>query len=148
MKLAGFNKPKFRISHYYWVRIDIRAKIKRGWKFFLYIWTYRLIPAHFLEDFGVVVHPDRDDPVVVVGPLLVQILYPGYVPVEMRGAGTRQHLYRAPTLPHLYRIVSHNVFLKQKLVYQYSCTNNINFVTRTATWYVMYFDFLIYCVRY
>lgn len=62
----------------------------------------RLIPAHFLEDFGVVVHPDRDDPVVVVGPLLVQVLYPGYVPVEMRSAGTRQHLYRAPTLPHLY----------------------------------------------
>lgn len=31
----------------------------------------RLIPAHFLEDLGVVVHPDGDDPVVVVGPLLV-----------------------------------------------------------------------------
>lgn len=94
-------------------------------KFPLHTLTDRLIPAHFLEDLGVVVHPDGDDPVVVVGPLLVQVLYPGYVPVEVRGAGTRQHLYRAPTLPNLHKIGSRNLFLKQKLMYKKSSTNNI-----------------------
>lgn len=63
--------------------------------------TYRFVTPHFSKDRGVVVHPDGDHPVVVVGFLLAQVLNPGHPSVQVRGVGAGHHLHRPATLPHL-----------------------------------------------